>query len=106
MVIEIAPVLETLYSLMTLPVSNVLVPAREMFIETALLLLSEYSRSADRPPQPVLEGWSSIEVCHSTCWSLWEKSCAGVATLWLKYWALVRGARSVPALTRTAAFPL
>ena len=35
------------------------------------------SRSASRPPQPLLKGWSGMEDCHWRCWSEWEKSCGG-----------------------------
>src|SRR5204862_3544008 len=89
---------------MILPTSKVFAPDNEMHIETCAPVFSEYNRSAQRPPQPVLLTWSGIEVCHWTCWSLCEKSCGGTAALPDEYCALVNGPTSVPTLQRIANF--
>src|SRR5688500_12022646 len=80
------PAVDMLYSLTTLPTSQVLMPEREMDMETEPTLLREFIRSAIRPPHPVRESWPGREVCHWTTWSLWEKSCGGRGALPAWYW--------------------
>src|SRR6185312_934690 len=89
----IAPLLETAYCETTLPTSNVFAPAMETEREMVLLVLAAFSRSAQRPPQPVSGCWSGMEVCHCVTWSAWEKSCGGLLPLELgaKYWERVMG---------------
>src|SRR5271169_4590086 len=80
----IAPLVETEYCETMLPTSNVFAPASETESEMSELGLTEFSRSAQRPPQPVVAGWSGTEVCHCVTWSACEKSCGGLATvLWV-----------------------
>ena len=88
-----------------LPTWNEFTPLSVIDMETALFVLSELTRSAMRPPQPVLNGWSGMLLCHWACWSLCEKSCGGTLTLWALYWATVVGSTRVPTLARIASFP-
>jgi len=78
---EIAPLVETEYCETMLPTSNVFAPASDTEREMSELGLTEFNRSAQRPPQPVTAGWSGTEVCHCVTWSAWEKSCGGLATV-------------------------
>src|ERR1041385_2529147 len=74
---EIAPLVETAYCETMLPTSNVFAPARETESEIPALGLTEFNRSAQRPPHPVNAGASGTEVCHCVTWSACEKSCGG-----------------------------
>src|ERR1019366_7222227 len=84
---EIAPLVETLYCEMMLPTSKVFATASEM----GAPVWTEFSRSAQRPPQPVVGGWSGMEVCHCVTWSAWEKSCGGFFEPGALYCARVSG---------------
>ena len=75
---EIAPLVDTEYCGTMLPISNVFAPASETISEMGALGCTAFSKSAQRPPQPVVGGWSGMEVCHCVCWSAWEKSCGGL----------------------------
>src|SRR5580698_3099322 len=88
---ETAPLVETEYCETILPTSKVFAPARVTMSEMGALGWMELSRSAMRPPQPVVGGWSGMEVCHCVCWSAWEKSCGGCATVPPRYCARVMG---------------
>jgi len=85
-------------------------PAIEIDIDTSCPVLerplSESIRSATRPPQPVRESRSGIDVCHWITWSLCEKSCGGYGMLLARYCVRVIGNSSVPTLGRIASFPL
>ena len=50
-----------------LPTWNEFTPLSVIDMETALFVLSELTRSAMRPPQPVLNGWSGMLLCHWAC---------------------------------------
>src|ERR1019366_3692342 len=78
---EIAPLVETLYCEMMLPTSKVFAPASETEREMFAPGWTEFSRSAQRPPQPVVGGWSGMEVCHCVTWSACEKSWGGFCSL-------------------------
>ena len=66
---EIAPLVETEYWATMLPISKMFAPARVMTREMGAPGWTALSRSAQRPPQPVVGGWSGTEVCHWVCWS-------------------------------------
>src|SRR5688572_21626341 len=70
-----------------------------------LFALNAFVRSARRPPQPVANGLSGRLLCHSTCWSLCEKSCGGRGTDRALYCALVVGTTSVPTFAMSAILP-
>src|SRR4051812_32059461 len=99
-----------LYSLTTFPTSNVFTPAIEIDIEMLSPVLdrplSEFKRSAQRPPQPERESRSGIDVCHWITWSLCEKSCGGTGTLLARYCVRLIGKSSVPTFGRIASLPL
>ena len=61
---EIAPLVETEYCETMLPTSNVFAPASETDSEMGASGCTAFSKSAQRPPQPVTGGWSGMEVCH------------------------------------------
>ncbi len=88
---EIAPLVETEYCETMLPTSNVFAPASETDSEMGAPGWTELSRSAQRPPQPVVGGWSGIEVCHWVTWSACEKSCGGLGFDPARYWERVMG---------------
>src|SRR5262245_42948735 len=88
--IEMAPPVETEYCATIFPTSNVFAPLSVTVIEMGVYGVTEFSKSAQRPPQPVSGCRSGIEVCHWVTWSAWEKSCGGLARDEL-YWALVIG---------------
>ena len=75
---EIAPPVETEYCETMLPTSKVLAPASDTISEMGAFGCTALSKSAQRPPQPVVGGWSGSEVCHCDCWSAWENSCGGL----------------------------
>src|SRR4051794_37120677 len=93
--IDTTPPVLTEYCCTTPPTSKVFAPASETASESAAVLplrgFKVSSKSAQRPPQPVVGGRSGIDVCHCVTWSLCEKSCGGFATLPLLYCALVSG---------------
>src|SRR5215831_11786923 len=101
---EMAPPGETEYCDTILPTSNVLAPASDTQMETGAPGRTEFNRSAQRPPQPVVGGWLGTEVCHCVTWSAWEKSCGGFSRTPARYCARLMGKTSVPVLNRTAAF--
>src|SRR5580658_5262058 len=88
---ETAPLVETEYCETMLPTSNVFAPASVTISEIGALGCTEFSKSATRPPQPVVGGWSGMEVCHCVCWSAWEKSCGGCWPVPARYCARVMG---------------
>ena len=69
-----APPVPMAYWLTLAPTWKVFLPARLIDIEIWSLVLKALSRSAVRPPQPVVVGLSGTLCCHWTCWSLCEKS--------------------------------
>src|SRR3979411_2109598 len=87
----IAPAVETEYCETVLPISKVFAPEIEMERETLASGCTAASRSAHRPPQPVIGGRSGMEVCHCMTWSEWEKSWGGLANPPDWYFARVRG---------------
>ena len=62
-----APEVLTAYCEMVLPIWNEFSPATDTDIEICELELSELIMSDKRPPQPVWNGWSGIELCHWVC---------------------------------------
>ena len=86
-----APVGLTEYCVTALPTWKEFWPFRLIDIEMLLFVLNAFVRSARRPPHPVVNGLSGMLLCHSTCWSLWEKSWDGSGTDCAVYWALVVG---------------
>ena len=88
---ETAPLVETEYCETMLPTSNVFAPASVTIREIGAVGWMEFIKSATRPPQPVVGGWSGMDVCHCVCWSAWEKSCGGCLPVPLRYCARVMG---------------
>ena len=86
-----APLVVTAYCVTFFPTWKKFVPARLIDIEIWLLELNVFTRSASRPPQPVVGGLSGTLLCHWTCWSLCEKSCGGSGTELALYCAEGRG---------------
>ena len=80
-------------------------PFNVIDMEIELLELKASVRSARRPPQPEAKALSAMLLCHSTCWSLWEKSDIGSGTERARYWARVVGTASVPTLAMNAIWP-
>ena len=91
-----APLVLTWYWRITLPDRNTALPEADTAVNT-VRALALASRSPMRPPQPSVAP-SGPSACQVLCWSLWEKSRAGTATLPALYCALVRGAISGPTL--------
>src|SRR5580700_10673582 len=92
---ETAPEVETEYWEIMLPISNVLAPLSVTDSEIGALGCTDASRSAQRPPHPVVGGWSGMDVCHCVCWSAWENNCGGNSMAPARYWARVTGNTSV-----------
>src|SRR5258707_8714338 len=68
--------------------------------------LAEAMRSAILPPHPMLPTLLALDVCHSFCWSEWEKRFEGSDTVRARYCVRVVGWTNGPTFAWMATFLL